>query len=125
MRAGDYGRTAGRAGIAAFGGVRISPGPLTQQVDDVTDRDEQMLTLHDVAQLLRVSAKSVTRLMDDDPDFPRPVVVGKSDRWILGELRQWQQLKRFQSRTIVDKPGQIGTSAPTDQKPSSQTGKGR
>ena len=97
----------------------------TQQVDDVTDRDEQMLTLHDVAQLLRVSAKSVTRLMDDDPDFPRPVVVGKSDRWTLGEIRQWQQLQRFKCRTNMDNAGQSGTSAPTEQKPSSQTGKGR
>jgi excisionase family DNA binding protein len=72
----------------------------------VTDRDEQMLTLKDVAHLLQVSPRTVRRMVESG-EFPKAVPVGRGERWTLGEVRQWQLRRRL----MVD-AGLSGTPAP-------------
>ena len=67
----------------------------------MTDRDEQMLTDRDVAQLLQVSRKTVHRLTEEDPDFPRPVKVGRQDRWTFGDIRDWQKLQKLKAKAAA------------------------
>lgn len=79
------------------------------------DRDEQLLTDRDVAVLLQVSRRTVARMVADDPEFPQPIKVGRSDRWILRDLRDWQTLQKLKRKAASVGPGrdtsrQDGTS---------------
>lgn len=85
----------------------------------MTDRDEQMLTIADVAHLLQVATKTVRRMVADG-EFPRPIRVAKSDRWTLGTIRRWQWREEIRlsggNATPADR-GQSGTNGPLDGNP--------
>jgi predicted DNA-binding transcriptional regulator AlpA len=53
----------------------------------------KLLTLAEVLQALSVKRTSFHRLRASS-SFPRPILVGKSMRWIPGEIREWQQEQR-------------------------------
>lgn len=67
----------------------------------MTDRDEQMLTDRDVAQLLQVSRKTVERMVAEDADFPKPIRVRRQDRWTLGDIRRWQTLEKLKAKAAA------------------------
>ena len=79
---------------------------------------ESLLTFHDLAAHLKVARKTLERLIEEDPDFPRPIQVRRSDRWIVADVDRWllrQQVKRdLEDRAgpKVVKRGQSGPSAP-------------
>ena len=50
--------------------------------------DERLLSVGDVAELCRLSARSVWRLADSGR-MPPPLAIGGSRRWKLSELRDW------------------------------------
>jgi len=77
---------------------------------------ENLLTLHDVAEHFRVDSKTVQRLRAEDPDFPRPIVIRRAERWLRADIEEWERLQKAisragQLRTILDNAGQSGTTA--------------
>lgn len=90
------------------------------------ERDEQMLTDRDVAGLLKVSRKTLERMVEEEPDFPKPIKVRRQDRWTLGDIRQWQMLEKLKRKAaasvgpVPDKLGQSQTSAQGTTNPSSE-----
>jgi predicted DNA-binding transcriptional regulator AlpA len=79
---------------------------------------DQLLTLADVAHHLQVSEKTVTRLLVEDPEFPRPVVVRHHARWLPDQVRDWERLQQIKAQaaprtgTTLDNTGQHGTNGP-------------
>jgi predicted DNA-binding transcriptional regulator AlpA len=82
----------------------------------VTDRDEQMLTARDVSKLLQVSGKTIERLGEEDPDFPKPIKVGRQDRYTLGQIRRWQMLQELKNRAASGVPNPDRTGLPRTNK---------
>lgn len=55
--------------------------------------DSQLWTLRNVARYLQVSIKTVRRMMDEDPDFPRPIPVRGALRFRPADLHAWERLQ--------------------------------
>ena len=51
----------------------------------------RLMTINDVAQLLRRHRSSVYRLMYEDASFPVPVRIGRSPRFRAADLEAWIQ----------------------------------
>lgn len=79
---------------------------------------DHLFTLHELATRLRVGDKTIVRLLAEDPDFPRGIVVRGSRRWLPEEVHEWEQLQKYKARLAaratapLDNAGQSGTSAP-------------
>jgi len=84
---------------------------------------EHLLTLHDIATHLQVVDRTVKRLLEEDPDFPRPFRAGGRDRWELADLREWEKLQKYKAVLITrgwtppDSTGQSRTNGPEGQNP--------
>ena len=50
-----------------------------------------LLTLHDIAQRIGVSRPRLWSIRRDDPRFPAPVYLGKSQRFRLDEIEEWER----------------------------------
>lgn len=48
----------------------------------------QLLTVHDVAMILRLSARSVWRMCRSGR-LPQPIRLGRATRWKRGDLEDW------------------------------------
>jgi predicted DNA-binding transcriptional regulator AlpA len=50
-----------------------------------------MLTQNDVAELLKVTRRTVLNIRHRDPSFPSPVKLGKRNslRWLRAEIDEW------------------------------------
>ena len=49
----------------------------------------ELLDISAVCELLKVKRTTLTRIRQQG--FPRPILVGRSKRWIPSEVRQWQE----------------------------------
>lgn len=56
--------------------------------DQLTNRTS-MMTRQEVADFLKVSARTVDRLRQSDPRFPRCVAVGRGIRWRPEDIRRY------------------------------------
>ena len=87
---------------------------------------DHLFTLHELATRLRVGDKTIVRLLAEDPDFPRGIVVRGSRRWLPEDVREWEQFQKFKARLesrpapTLDNAGQSGTSAPPNDLPPSR-----
>jgi predicted DNA-binding transcriptional regulator AlpA len=92
---------------------------------------DQLLTLHALATHLVVGDKTIARLLAEDPDFPRPIIVRGSRRWIPDDVREWERLQKFKVRLLtaptapLDNAGQSGTTAPPGDLPPSRRRNGK
>ena len=48
--------------------------------------DTTLVSIQDVAKRLDVSVRSVWRLTGGNPDFPKPIKIGRSTRFVLAEV---------------------------------------
>lgn len=75
---------------------------------------EQLLTVKDVAQLLKVSVPTIYRLIKND-GFPPPLKVGHSSRWsrevVIKYLMQAHS-ESFRVKTPAVRPRRKGVSQP-------------
>ena len=54
----------------------------------------RLLDVRDVVRSLRVSRSTVYELLRKDPDFPRPIKIGSSTRWLQRDIGAYVQRKR-------------------------------
>jgi predicted DNA-binding transcriptional regulator AlpA len=85
---------------------------------------DQLYTLHDVGHRLKVSDKTVRRLIAEDADFPRPITVRGQARWIPDDVFAWELVQKVKARLLAewtsrDTAGQSGTTAPPGDIPAS------
>ena len=50
--------------------------------------DTQLITVDEVASLLRLHPKSIYRFIQRD-GFPRPIKIGAASRWDLAAVQNW------------------------------------
>ena len=63
----------------------VAPGcPNPSFVDRYVGREE-------AAKILGVSVRTLDRLANNDPTFPRPRKIGRSPKWLLSELIAWME----------------------------------
>lgn len=60
----------------------------------MTAAPSALLDVRDVVRSLRVSRSTVYELLRKDPDFPRPIKIGTSTRWLQQDIGAYIQSKR-------------------------------
>jgi predicted DNA-binding transcriptional regulator AlpA len=53
-----------------------------------------LMSAADIAEALRLKLRTVRDTLVRRPDFPAPLVVGGSKRWIKSEVQQWMLRQR-------------------------------
>jgi len=53
-----------------------------------------LMSAADIAEALRLKLRTVRDTLVRRPDFPTPLVVGGSKRWIKSEVQQWMLRQR-------------------------------
>ena len=60
----------------------------------MTAAPSALLDVRDVVRSLRVSRSTVYELVRRDPDFPRPIKIGSSTRWLQQDIDAYVHAKR-------------------------------
>ena len=71
--------------------------PLTKTLDSKSVLNDQLVDMAFITQLTGLTDKWFYKLIKDG-DFPAPIKMGRSSRWLKSEVEAWLQARIAQSR---------------------------